>query len=66
MRKRLGVNADGSSGSLDRKNKGLELRHASICVVSVVNSSRVRHAIPITLLTWYLNNLTPASQIPPK
>jgi hypothetical protein len=65
MRKWPEVNVDGSSGSLERETEGLELRHASICVTSVVNSSKVRHAIPITLLKWHLKDLTPASQIPP-
>jgi hypothetical protein len=61
MRKRSGVNADGHRITGQRQTKVLQLRHASLCVTSVVNSLKVRHAIPLGFLEWYLNDLTPAT-----
>ena len=45
---------------------GLELRHASIWVTMVVNSSNVNLLSPITRQRCLLKDLTAASQSPPK
>lgn len=60
------VSAMRSSGSSDSAESGLELRVASICVSSVVNSSKVNGVSPMVRLRLNFTDFTAASHFPPK
>ena len=66
MRKWPGVRTSMPSPSLGVETRGLELRHASIWVRIVANSSNVSFASPTTLLRCIFTLFTADSQSPPK
>lgn len=55
-----------SPGSSEQAEIGRELRTAPIPAINVVNSSWRYVKLPAIRLNKYLNNLTAASQMPPK
>ncbi|GFU55202.1 hypothetical protein TNCV_427031 [Trichonephila clavipes] len=66
IKKWPGVSPSKSSISSDKGVIGQEFRIPSICVIMIKNSSKVIFRFPIALFKRNLNDLTPASQSPPK
>ena len=66
MRECPGVRTKRSFGSVDIGVNDRELRIHSISMMSVLNCSNVSNSLPITRLTWRLNEFTAASHSPPK
>ena len=61
-----GVSAKASLGSFETDVIGLEFKIASICVNSVVKSSKNNFVLPMLRYMWRFKDLTAASHSPPK
>ena len=64
MRKWPGVSTSVLSSGCGGGASGLEFRHASIWVETMVNSLNVRHTLPTLRQRWYLKLFTAASHRP--
>ena len=65
-RKCPGVSTSIPSSGCARGVRGLEFKHASICVKTVASSSKVSQTLPTILRKWHLKPLMAASHKPSK